>query len=138
MMSIDIKTYEENRFIYRIYKLIGIILLIIAIIFTVMIINFIIFIMPIIALYCFSIYILTLKRFEITKDYIQFPKKIANYNKINIKDIIDVKFIITNHKVYKNENIRIILKNGDDVYIRMSDDLNIDQFLILKTSLNLG
>lgn len=136
--------YEENKYVHNFVKIYGLLNVIIGLIFIILflvagfpglLIPFLL-VFPILSI-IIGIYLFKLKRFQITEDFVQFQDKINGYKKIEFDEIETAELLITDLKVTKREDIKLKLKDGNTLNIRMADDLNIDYFLKLKKVLYL-
>ena len=75
------------------------------------------------------------RRFLITEDRVQFPQKIDGYDGFRRDSVANSLLIITENPTGKKENIRIELKNGETIIVRIGADMYVDDFLKLKKAL---
>ena len=75
------------------------------------------------------------KRFLITEDYVQFSQKIDGHDGFRRDSVANSLLIITENPTGKKENLRIELKNGETIIVRIGTDMYVDDFLKLKKAL---
>ena len=74
----------------------------------------------------------TLKRFRITREYVQFPKLIQGSSLLRYDNIKSIKLIEVDKKITKQEVMEVRTKDKRILIIRETDDLYIEDFSKLK------
>jgi hypothetical protein len=76
------------------------------------------------------------RRFLITEDYVQFPQKIDGHDGFRRDAVARSQLIVNENPTGRKENIRIELKDGKTIIVRIGADMYVDDFLKLKKALD--